>query len=244
MPTESSQQETMHDSSSDSDRHLPPTSEPGNLALSRSESSIDSDDQISQAPTNSTLVVPTNGNLTPPLTEQTFQIEAKRLGSEAESITSLTPSVVGRTAPVPKSSLLHEVKTVRPHEPKGPQEQKGLNMQWSRSKIDTQPGIYGYYPATMILLALGGLFGAVGHHLYNQHLNGREVGNAEWPQRWGIALAFFIKMMLGAAVQVAFKQIAWVRAYTFSLASFYCTQNHGTSGLTWRSSPSRKELSG
>lgn len=214
MPAESPQQETMLDSSSRSDRHLPLTTEPENLALSRSGSTIDSDDQISPAPTNSTLVVPPNGILSPPSITQAFPVEVKRLGSEAESVTSVTPSADSQTASVPKSSLLREVKTVKPHESKDPQEQKRLKIQWSSSKHDTQPGIYWFYPATMILLALGGFFGAIGHHLYNQRLDGQQVKNAEWPQRWGIALAFFIKMMLGAAVQVAFKQIAWVCMYS------------------------------
>lgn len=72
------------------------------------------------------------------------------------------------------------------------------------------PGIHWYHPVVMLFLALGGLFGAIGHHLYNLSLEGKEVFDAQWPQRWGVALAFFIKMMLGAAVQTAFKQRAWV----------------------------------
>jgi len=66
----------------------------------------------------------------------------------------------------------------------------------------------------MIFLALAGFFGALGHHLYNKRLHGQEVKDVAWPQRFGIALAFFIKMVLVGSVQIAFKQRAWVSACT------------------------------
>ncbi|KAK4184989.1 hypothetical protein QBC35DRAFT_390507 [Podospora australis] len=62
----------------------------------------------------------------------------------------------------------------------------------------------------MILLGLIGLLGALGHHLYNDSLSGSPVVNAQWPQRWGVALAFFVKMTLVGSVQMAFKQRAWL----------------------------------
>jgi hypothetical protein len=63
----------------------------------------------------------------------------------------------------------------------------------------------------MILLGLAGLFGALGHHLYNARLDGQPVGtDTQWPQRWGVAMAFFVKMTLVGAVQMAVKQRAWV----------------------------------
>ncbi|KAK4227295.1 hypothetical protein QBC38DRAFT_455389 [Podospora fimiseda] len=72
------------------------------------------------------------------------------------------------------------------------------------------PKIHWYTPTTMVILSLCGFFGALGHHLYNSALHGQEVKDSEWPQRWGIALAFFVKMTLIGAVQSAFKQLAWL----------------------------------
>lgn len=63
----------------------------------------------------------------------------------------------------------------------------------------------------MIALALLGLLTALAHHLYNQSMDGREIlGDPEWPPRYGNALAFFVKAMLIASVQIAYKQQAWV----------------------------------
>lgn len=87
---------------------------------------------------------------------------------------------------------------------------KGLQIRWSNSKKSPPTGIHWYLPTAMVFLALFGFFGALGHHLYNKRLHGQEVVEVAWPQRFGIALAFFIKMVLVGAVQIAFKQRAWV----------------------------------
>lgn len=84
-----------------------------------------------------------------------------------------------------------------------------IQIRWSNSR-DPHTGIHWYLPSLMLFLVLSGFFGALGHHLYNKHLHGREVKDVAWPQRFGIALAFFIKMVLVGAVQIAFKQRAWV----------------------------------
>ena len=83
-------------------------------------------------------------------------------------------------------------------------------FRWKPPSDDFQWGIHWYKPALMISLALLGLLAALGHHLFNSGLHGRKVQDAEWPQRWGIALAFFIKMVLTGAVQCAYTQSAWV----------------------------------
>ena len=87
-----------------------------------------------------------------------------------------------------------------------------LLIRWPTTKEQPElgPGIHWYTPVMMILLGLAGLFGALGHHLYNAGLDGRPVVNAQWPQRWGVAMAFFVKMTLVGAVQMAVKQRAWV----------------------------------
>lgn len=72
-------------------------------------------------------------------------------------------------------------------------------------------------PLVMVLLALLGLFAALGHHLYYRRLRGQEVQNAQWPPRFGIALAFFIKLALLTAVDIAYKQQAWVSLIFASL---------------------------
>lgn len=83
-------------------------------------------------------------------------------------------------------------------------------FRWLPPSEDTQWGIHWYKPTSMVSLALCGLFTALGHHVYNTSLHGSRVGDPEWPQRWGIALAFFIKMVLVDAVKFAYTQNAWV----------------------------------
>lgn len=84
-------------------------------------------------------------------------------------------------------------------------------IRWPSNKNNLEPGIHWYTPTMMVLLGLAGLFGGLGHHLYNSRLKGQPVGNdAQWPQRWGVAMAFFVKMTLVGAVQIAVKQRAWV----------------------------------
>lgn len=87
----------------------------------------------------------------------------------------------------------------------------GFIIRWPTT-MELGPRIHWYTPTMMVLLALAGLFGGLGHHLYNATLEGRPVNNndAQWPQRWGVAMAFFVKMTLVGAVQMAVKQRAWV----------------------------------
>lgn len=64
---------------------------------------------------------------------------------------------------------------------------------------------------SMIGLAFMGFFTALAHHLYNASLSGKEVlGDAQWPPRYGSVLAFFVRLVLVASVQIAYKQQAWV----------------------------------
>ncbi|KAB5549460.1 hypothetical protein GE09DRAFT_1059936 [Coniochaeta sp. 2T2.1] len=86
---------------------------------------------------------------------------------------------------------------------------RGLRIQWPNTK-QLGPGIHWYTPTMMITLAFAGLFGGLGHHLYNAGLKGQPVIDAQWPQRWGVAMAFFVKMTLVGAVQIAVKQRAWL----------------------------------
>jgi hypothetical protein len=89
-------------------------------------------------------------------------------------------------------------------------------IKWPSTGDVEGPQIHWYTPTMMILLGIAGLLGAVGHHLYNSRLQGRPViGDAQWPQRWGVAMAFFVKMTLVGAVQMAVKQRAWVSTIVY-----------------------------
>jgi hypothetical protein len=164
-------------------------------------------DEILPAISGSTTHTPEDDN-TINLANDSHTVEVKRLGVDAEtvievrSVNGLSPSLLSQ---LPRAGTVHSEVS------EDAKEKKRIDIRWTKSEADPMPGIHWYYPVVMIFLALGGLFGAIGHHLYNLHLEGKEVGSdAQWPQRWGVALAFFIKMMLGAAVQTAFKQRAWV----------------------------------
>ncbi|OIW29243.1 hypothetical protein CONLIGDRAFT_411841 [Coniochaeta ligniaria NRRL 30616] len=164
-------------------------------------------DQILPATSESATQTPEDGS-TIPLADGSHPVELKRFGVEAEtvievqSVSGLTPSLLSQP---PRAGTVHSQGS------EDSKEKKRIDIRWTKSEADPMPGIHWYYPVVMIFLALGGLFGAIGHHLYNVSLAGKEVvGDGQWPQRWGVALAFFIKMMLGAAVQTAFKQRAWL----------------------------------
>ncbi|KAK3995259.1 hypothetical protein QBC44DRAFT_320751 [Cladorrhinum sp. PSN332] len=81
--------------------------------------------------------------------------------------------------------------------------------QWT-SFSESGPKVHWFIPTSMVVLSLCGFLGALGHHLYNSALHNQAVVDSQWPQRWGIALAFFVKMTLIGAVQAAFKQLAWL----------------------------------
>jgi hypothetical protein len=196
---EDPQREKIHSSS--------PSSDPEPTPTPRRELSPTSYDQISPAPSNSTLNAQDDGNVMLS-TDQGLLVEVKRLGSEAETITEV-PSVNGHATSLLSKPPLR-AGTARSQESEDSKDQKWPKIQWTSSNGDGQPGIHWYYPSVMIFLALAGFVGAIGHHLYNLRLDGKEVHDPAWPQRWGVALAFFVKMMLGAAVQIAFKQRAWV----------------------------------
>lgn len=75
---------------------------------------------------------------------------------------------------------------------------------------ETAWGIHWYMPTCMIVGLVAGILTAVGHHLYNSRLDGNEVGDPTWPQRFGSAFSFFVKFCLVGAVEIAYKQRAWV----------------------------------
>ena len=71
-------------------------------------------------------------------------------------------------------------------------------------------GISQRMPATMISFSMAGLGVAVGHHLLNNALHGRQVEIPDWIQRFGTALAFLVTACLMWAVEIAYTQQAWV----------------------------------
>ncbi|KAI1360242.1 hypothetical protein F5Y08DRAFT_348922 [Xylaria arbuscula] len=65
--------------------------------------------------------------------------------------------------------------------------------------------------ARMIALTLVGFFGALGHHFYYTNLHGQVISRGtQWPPRFGLALAFFIKLSFVASVEIAYRQQVWV----------------------------------
>lgn len=72
----------------------------------------------------------------------------------------------------------------------------------------------------MVFFTLLGLSCAIGHHFYYRALHGKEVQDPQWPTRLGIALAFFIKLVLLTSVDIAYKQQAWVTLILFTLCTF------------------------
>ncbi|KAF2492195.1 hypothetical protein BU16DRAFT_514951 [Lophium mytilinum] len=64
-------------------------------------------------------------------------------------------------------------------------------------------------PATMLVLFVAGVMGAVGHHLFYMHLNGRPAENQLKMVRYGTALAFFTKAMLVGTVVLSYRQRIW-----------------------------------
>lgn len=187
---------------------LPTAAPPVNskpLADPQHEVSLAQDDQILPDPSPTTNTA--EAGTATPLADDHSPVDIKRLVvkvevTEVQSVAGLTPSLLSETA---------RAGTVHSQGSDDSKDKKRLDIRWTKSGADPMPGIHWYYPVLMIFLALGGLFGALGHHLYNAHLQGKESKDSQWPSRWGVALAFFIKMMLGAAVQTAFKQRAWVR---------------------------------
>jgi hypothetical protein len=75
---------------------------------------------------------------------------------------------------------------------------------------ESQWGVHWWLPTCMVFLGVAGAAGALGHHYYNLKLDNHRVENADWIQRFALALAFFNKFCLIGAVQIAYKQRVWV----------------------------------
>ncbi|ROW08545.1 hypothetical protein VPNG_06196 [Cytospora leucostoma] len=109
-------------------------------------------------------------------------------------------STMEKSVPSKVTTTMTEKKVQRPHS--RVQNMKAGLITWHQ-KFHLQ--------FSMVGLAFLGFFAALGHHLYNASLNGQEVsGDAQWPPRYGSALAFFVRMVLVGSVQIAYKQQAWL----------------------------------
>ncbi|KAJ4986261.1 hypothetical protein SVAN01_08196 [Stagonosporopsis vannaccii] len=64
-------------------------------------------------------------------------------------------------------------------------------------------------PAIMASLFVAGVMGALGHHFFYTHLNGRPATQQLMMVRYGTALAFFTKSMLVSCVIVCYRQRIW-----------------------------------
>lgn len=86
---------------------------------------------------------------------------------------------------------------------------------------ESQWGVHWWLPTCMVFLGIAGTAGALGHHYYNLKLDNQRVENADWIQRFALALAFFNKFCLIGAIQIAYKQRVWVcRLYTAVLIKY------------------------
>ncbi|TGZ78341.1 hypothetical protein EX30DRAFT_343242 [Ascodesmis nigricans] len=79
--------------------------------------------------------------------------------------------------------------------------------------------IHWYVPASMLLVFLLGVGGAVAHHSFYAHLHGQEAKNQLMMNRYGTAIAFFTKACLVGSVVLAYRQRVWqtVRREAISL---------------------------
>jgi hypothetical protein len=64
-------------------------------------------------------------------------------------------------------------------------------------------------PAIILSLYFAGVIGAVGHHLFYQHLDGQVAKNQLTMIRYGTALAFFTKSALVGTVILSYRQRIW-----------------------------------
>jgi hypothetical protein len=132
------------------------------------------------------ITIPTE--MKTPIECLTTAVESPRSGFSSHP--SSKPSILSPSSAMSKMRL-------RPTLPTHP----GTVAQW---------GIEWYPPACMLFLTAIGICGMIGHHVYNSLLDGHMVKDPQWPQRFGNALAFFAKMCVVGAVEIAYKQLVWV----------------------------------
>ncbi|KAL3428460.1 hypothetical protein PVAG01_01969 [Phlyctema vagabunda] len=73
-----------------------------------------------------------------------------------------------------------------------------------------QWGLEWYHPVSMIGLMGLGIIAMLSHHFLNWALDGHLVGDPQWPQRGGLALAFFAKVCLITSIEIAYRQVVWL----------------------------------
>lgn len=180
-----------------------------------SESSHDEETYAQQA-VESDLATPTSPKDIKPFTmaarvdtEDTLRgplCRSQTFGTLSPSSTMKLTTTTGSDLKKTITTLVTPVTTKNPSTPPKPR----TKFQGVTATLRTL--YYDYWlQFSMIGLALLGLVTALAHHLYNHSMNGKEiVGDPEWPPRYGNALAFFVKAMLIASVQIAYKQQAWV----------------------------------
>ena len=86
----------------------------------------------------------------------------------------------------------------------------GRVVRFHRQRHSFRIGTNQRMSTAMALFATVGLGAAVSHHLLNNALHGQQVKIADWIQRFGTALAFFVTVCLVWAVEIAYTQQAWV----------------------------------
>jgi hypothetical protein len=69
-------------------------------------------------------------------------------------------------------------------------------------------GVHWYVPTALVVVFLLGCLGALGHHLFYNHLDGKLASNQLWMMRYGTFLAFCTKAALVGATVLAYRFVA------------------------------------
>ena len=197
---------------SEADSHM------STACISRAQSSVDANpnsSQVTLARTHqsgqSTIISQQTPQEPPSSIRRDTGITLSATLSPSPTSTSLSPSSTMKPAMTLTSTMEKSISSrITTAQPGGTAQMPPSQTRTTRIGLIAWFQKYGLQ-LSMIGLAFLGLFTALAHHFYNANLNGRKVsGDAQWPPRYGSALAFFVRMVLVASVQIAYKQQAWV----------------------------------
>ncbi|OCK83676.1 hypothetical protein K432DRAFT_401814 [Lepidopterella palustris CBS 459.81] len=107
---------------------------------------------------------------------------------------------MGGTSVHTVGSTLTPFKTADPDTQALVERRAGEIAQWT---------IHWQTPAVIVVLFVAGVMGAVGHHLFYQHLDGKPAEDQLKMIRYGTALAFFTKATLVGSVVMCYRQRIW-----------------------------------
>lgn len=149
---------------------------------------------------------------------------SRRPLSHINTFGTLSPTSTAKPSVTPASTI-RKSATTRVTTVESKASPKKPKTSFERIKDAIKNSYYDHWmEITMIGLAVVGLLTAMAHHLYNASLDGHRVnGDTQWPPRYGNALSFFVKTILIASVQIAYKQQAWVRLSLHAPSTTSCS---------------------